>query len=66
MADDEPKYQKTKDGHANIEPEHLGKPESLKEVAEAVIDGLVHFGEGDPPKGSTDSGHVEGANEGGA
>ena len=63
---DEPKFQKTKDGEPNIEPKHLGKPESLKEVAEAVIEGLVHFGEGDPPEGAKDHGHVEGAGEGGA
>jgi hypothetical protein len=63
---DEPRFQETKDGEPNIEPKHLGKPESLTDVAKSVIEGLVHFGEGDPPDGSKDSGHVEGANEGGA
>ena len=60
------KFQATKDGEPNIEPEALGKPESLKDVAKDVIDNLVHWGEGDAPKGAKDGGHVEGANEGGA
>lgn len=62
----EPKFQETRDGEPNIEPKHLGEPEPLKEVVEHVIEGLVHFGEGDPPEGAEDEGHVEGAGEGGA
>jgi hypothetical protein len=61
-----PKFQETKDGEPNVDPKPLGKPESLKEVAEHVIEGLVHFGEGDAPEGAKDTGHVEGAGEGGA
>jgi hypothetical protein len=60
---DEPKFQETKDGEPNIHPEHLAEPESLKDVARDVIAGLVDFGEGKPPKGAPDEGHVEGGGE---
>lgn len=52
-------FQETKDDEPNVRPEHLGEPESLKDVAKDVIKGLVHFGEGDPPEGAEDTGHIE-------
>jgi len=58
---EKPKFQETKDGEPNIHPEPLGKPESLKDVAKDVIEGIVEWGEGKPPKGAKDEGHVEGA-----
>jgi hypothetical protein len=58
---DEPKFQETKDDEPNIRPAHLGKPESLKDVAKDVLGGIVEWGEGKPPKGAEDTGHVEGA-----
>jgi hypothetical protein len=57
---DEPKFQETKDGEPNIHPEHLAEPESLKDVAKDVLKGLVDFGEGKPPTGAEDEGHIEG------
>jgi hypothetical protein len=56
---EEQKFQETKDDEPNVRPEHLAKPESLKDVAKDVIDGIVHWGEGEPPKGAKDSGHIE-------
>lgn len=66
MSKDHQEFQETKDGEPNIAPAHLAEPESLKDVAKDVLKGLVDFGEGKPPKGASDAGHVEGANEGGA
>lgn len=67
MSDDERRekhhFQETKGDKANIDPEALGKPESLRQVLHDVAHGAAEFLEGHPPRGAKDSGHVEGANE---
>ena len=63
MSEDKHHLQETHDGKPSVDPQPLGKPESLKEVLHDVVEGATEFLEGKPPQGSKDAGHVEGANE---
>jgi hypothetical protein len=65
MGDDHT-FQETKDGKPNVNPEALGEPEPLKNVIGNIAEGIAAFLEGEPPRGAHDTGHVEGAGEGGA